>query len=88
VTPSTQICIWRAMMDRLPTKVNLSRRSVQLDNLVCPICKRLEETTLYSVCSGIGGMGWLWEMGRIGFWWAWVYFYTLLSFLFNDVKQK
>lgn len=44
-------------MDRLPTKVNLSRRSVQLDNLVCPICKRLEETTLYSVCSGIGGMG-------------------------------
>ncbi|GJW95349.1 hypothetical protein Tco_0175021 [Tanacetum coccineum] len=34
----------RAVLDRLPTQVNLLRRGVQLASTSCPICGNVEET--------------------------------------------
>ncbi|GKG16495.1 RNA-directed DNA polymerase, eukaryota [Tanacetum coccineum] len=34
---------WRASQDRLPSKLNLLRRGVQVDNLMCPICNSVQE---------------------------------------------
>jgi len=33
----------RALLDKLPTKVNLFKRGVQLGTYFCPLCKRVEE---------------------------------------------
>ena len=38
------IFIWRAIQRRLPTKVNLIRRGVKIDNSLCKWCNRVEET--------------------------------------------
>jgi len=43
VVPSV-MSVWRALLDRLPTKVNLFRRGVQLETYVYPLLKRVEET--------------------------------------------
>ncbi|GJU28730.1 putative RNA-directed DNA polymerase [Tanacetum coccineum] len=38
------ICVWRASLDRLPTRTNLSHRGVVLPSLSCPLCSNaLEE---------------------------------------------
>ncbi|GJU86058.1 RNA-directed DNA polymerase, eukaryota, reverse transcriptase zinc-binding domain protein [Tanacetum coccineum] len=38
------ICVWRAYLDRLPTRTNLSNRGVLLPSLSCPLCSNaLEE---------------------------------------------
>ncbi|GKA80488.1 RNA-directed DNA polymerase, eukaryota, partial [Tanacetum coccineum] len=34
---------WRARRDRLPTRVNLSRRGVLLDSHLCPLCNAAME---------------------------------------------
>ena len=34
----TKVCVWRAMTDRLPTRVNLIRRGVNIQNILCPLC--------------------------------------------------
>lgn len=43
-TQEVSICVWRAVIDRLPTRVNLLRRGVLLASLSCPICGNVEET--------------------------------------------
>jgi len=35
---------WRLLWDRLPTKANLRARQVQISDLTCPFCRRVEET--------------------------------------------
>nr|GFA61997.1 RNA-directed DNA polymerase, eukaryota [Tanacetum cinerariifolium] len=37
------ILIWRARQDCLPTRVNLVRRSINVDSCVCPICSTGED---------------------------------------------
>ncbi|GJY29268.1 integrase, catalytic region, zinc finger, CCHC-type containing protein, partial [Tanacetum coccineum] len=37
------IFIWRARLDRLPTRSNLANRGVVLDSLLCPICGSVPE---------------------------------------------
>ena len=44
-TPSKFLMFaWRLLWDRLPTKVNLRARQVQILDLTCPFCRRGEET--------------------------------------------
>jgi len=38
VAPSAIVSAWRILLDRLPTRLNLARRGVQLANLLCPLC--------------------------------------------------
>ncbi|GJT81181.1 RNA-directed DNA polymerase, eukaryota [Tanacetum coccineum] len=38
---------WRARRDRLPTRVNLSRRGVLLDSHLCPLCNAAMEDVQY-----------------------------------------
>jgi len=43
-TGASKVCVWRAMIDRLPTRVNLIRRGVNIHNNFCPLCSKAEET--------------------------------------------
>jgi len=45
VTGSTQLCVWRAMLEKLPTRSNLARRGAIISSNLCPLCKKVEETT-------------------------------------------
>ncbi|XP_021995848.1 uncharacterized protein LOC110893033 [Helianthus annuus] len=44
---------WRRNLDRLPTKVNLRRRNVDIPSVMCPLCGDYEETVdhLFTTCS-------------------------------------
>jgi len=52
IPPSTIVCAWRILLDRLPTRANLGRRGVQLGNACCPLCHEGVEPTqhLFSSC--------------------------------------
>ncbi|GKC82071.1 RNA-directed DNA polymerase, eukaryota, partial [Tanacetum coccineum] len=41
----TNIFIWKARRDCLPTRFNLSRKGVMLDSILCPLCDHAVETT-------------------------------------------
>jgi len=45
MAPSVIVCVWRLLLDKLPTRANLSRRGVQLGNTWCPLCQEGVETT-------------------------------------------
>ncbi|KAL5131494.1 hypothetical protein HKD37_12G034380 [Glycine soja] len=47
VPPKVLSFAWRLLWDRLPTKDNLSRRQIQLDNDLCPLCQTQPETASY-----------------------------------------
>nr|GEZ36690.1 RNA-directed DNA polymerase, eukaryota [Tanacetum cinerariifolium] len=34
---------WRVFLDRLPTRMNLCRRNIQVPDLSCPVCKNVDE---------------------------------------------
>jgi len=38
IAPSALVCVWRIVLDRLPTRANLVRRRVQLGNAWCSLC--------------------------------------------------
>ncbi|GJX30972.1 RNA-directed DNA polymerase, eukaryota, reverse transcriptase zinc-binding domain protein [Tanacetum coccineum] len=38
------ICVWRASLNRLPTRPNLVLRRISLDSVLCPFCDSVEET--------------------------------------------
>ena len=38
VPPSTLVCAWRILLDRLPTRANLGRRGVLLRTVCYPLC--------------------------------------------------
>ncbi|GJV77012.1 RNA-directed DNA polymerase, eukaryota [Tanacetum coccineum] len=37
------VFVWRARLDRLPTRVNLDRRGVIIDSVLCPLCGAVSE---------------------------------------------
>ncbi|GJX46081.1 RNA-directed DNA polymerase, eukaryota, reverse transcriptase zinc-binding domain protein [Tanacetum coccineum] len=37
------ICVWRASLNRLPTRANLASRGVDLDSANCPFCNNITE---------------------------------------------
>ena len=39
-----RVHVWRAILDRLPTKDNLSKRGVPLPNISCPLCNNAPES--------------------------------------------
>ncbi|KAL5184931.1 Kinesin-like protein KIN-7O [Glycine soja] len=51
---------WRLLRDRLPTKSNLQARQVQIPDLNCPFCGRMEEDAshLFIHCSKIQPLWW------------------------------
>jgi len=52
IPPSIAVCLWRLVLDRLPTKSKLSRRGAIVSNLACPMCLKGEETSqhLFFTC--------------------------------------
>ncbi|KAJ9553570.1 hypothetical protein OSB04_017615 [Centaurea solstitialis] len=44
VPTKIRMLIWRARLDRLPTKVNLVKRGVAIDNVGCELCNLQDET--------------------------------------------
>jgi len=52
VAPTAQLCVWRAFLNRLPTRTNLVRRGVHLTNILCPMCNKYDETVnhLFITC--------------------------------------
>ena len=51
---------WRLLRDRLPTKSNLRARQVQISDMNCPFCRRMEEDAshLFIHCSKIQPLWW------------------------------
>jgi len=45
VASSAQVCMWRAMQEKLPTRGNLVRRGVSVPSNLCPLCSKVEETS-------------------------------------------
>ncbi|GJY90607.1 RNA-directed DNA polymerase, eukaryota [Tanacetum coccineum] len=41
------VFVWRARRDRLPTRLNLSRRGVAVDSSLCPLCDIAVEDSFY-----------------------------------------
>ena len=39
-----QVCAWRVLLGKLPTRVNLVRRQVMMLSTVCPLCNNKDET--------------------------------------------
>ena len=54
------IFAWRLIRDRLPTKVNLRRRNVEINDPTCPFCKNKEEdaTHFFFSCSKFLRLWW------------------------------
>jgi len=52
IVPLAIICAWTLLLDRLPTRVNLARRGIQVGNVCCPLCNDGVESTqhLFSTC--------------------------------------
>ncbi|KAH1215225.1 putative ribonuclease H protein [Glycine max] len=52
--------VWRLLKDRLPTRVNLRRRQVEVEDSTCPFCRNMEESArhLFFQCSGILPVWW------------------------------
>lgn len=43
IPPKAPVFTWRLINDRLPTKVNLRRRQVEISDSLCPLCNNSEE---------------------------------------------
>ena len=43
IPAKAQIFAWRLIKDRLPTKANLRRRQIQMNDTICPFCRSKEE---------------------------------------------
>ena len=60
ILAKTSIFAWRLIRDRLPTKSNLRRRHVEVNDLMCPFCGNKEEDAahLFFNCSKILPLWW------------------------------
>ena len=52
--------VWRLMRDRLPTKLNLTRRNIDINDTLCPFCTEKEEDAghLFFSCHQIRQIWW------------------------------
>jgi len=50
--PLVIVGAWRILLDKLPTRINLARRGVQLANQLCPLCQKDVESIdhLFNTC--------------------------------------
>ncbi|KAJ9547496.1 hypothetical protein OSB04_020039 [Centaurea solstitialis] len=53
--------MWRLLLNRIPTRTNLSKRGVNTPSLLCPLCNLEEETVdhLFCSCSAVKDL-WKW----------------------------
>ena len=60
IPPKVVVFAWRLFRDRLPTKSNLTRRNVALNDTSCPFCRRTEEDAahLFLHCHKILPLWW------------------------------
>ena len=51
---------WRIIQDRLPTKTNLHRRNVEINDSMCPFCRNFEEDAahLFFSCDKVMPLWW------------------------------
>ncbi|XP_022014457.1 uncharacterized protein LOC110913948 [Helianthus annuus] len=54
------IFMWRALLDRLPTKTTLSRTDIHMENTLCAFCEDGEETVVH-VFTGCGFSMGVWD---------------------------
>ena len=66
VPKKVNIFVWRALRGRLPVRVELDRRGVDLDSVLCPSCKSFVETCTHSLITCDLAMG-VWD--KIFNWW-------------------
>ena len=54
------IFAWRLIQDKLPTKANLRKKRVELQEYLCPLCRSVEETAshLFFHCSKVSPLWW------------------------------
>ena len=45
ILPAAQVLAWRVLKNKIATKVNLDRRGVVVDNILCCLCRVQEEPT-------------------------------------------
>ncbi|XP_006580700.1 uncharacterized protein LOC114411169 [Glycine soja] len=60
IPPKAAIFTWRLLKDRLPTRANLHRRNVGLQEVTCPLCHVEQEEAghLFFHCSQTNGLWW------------------------------
>ena len=60
ISSKTCFFVWRIIRDRLPTKINLRRRHVEINDVLCPFCMNNEEDAvhLFFQCSKILPLWW------------------------------
>ena len=60
IPSKTSVFAWRLISDRLPTKLNLRRRHVEINYMLCLFCRNKEEdaTHLFFHCSKILPIWW------------------------------
>ena len=66
VPKKVNIFVWRALRGRLLVRVELDRRGVDLDSVLCPSCKSFVETCTHSLITCDLAMG-VWD--KIFNWW-------------------
>ncbi|GJZ63733.1 RNA-directed DNA polymerase, eukaryota, reverse transcriptase zinc-binding domain protein, partial [Tanacetum coccineum] len=59
------IFVWRALKGRLPVRVKLDRRGIDLDSVLCPCCNNIVETCAHSLVTCDLAMS-VWEKISIG----------------------
>ncbi|XP_021992114.1 uncharacterized protein LOC110888926 [Helianthus annuus] len=59
--PKANLLAWRSVQGRIPTRVELSKRGVQVGNVLCPNCGQMEETVdhLLVSCATTRALWWL-----------------------------
>ena len=60
IPPKAAIFTWRLLKDRLPTRANLHRRNVELQDTTCPLCHSEQEEAghIFFHCSFTIGLWW------------------------------
>jgi len=69
---------WRLLRDKLPTRANLRRRQIELEDTTCPLCRRVEETAghLFFNCSKV-----------LPVWWESLYWVSIVGVFLHNPKQ-
>jgi len=69
---------WRLLRDRLPTRANLRRRQIELEDSTCPFCRSVEETAghLFFHCSKV-----------LPVWWESLSWVNIVGFFPHNPKQ-
>ena len=82
--PSAVFLAWRVLENRIATRVNLVRRGVVVENLVCCLCGKVEESSshLFSICD------FAWRVWCLCFEWLGVSFVIHLDPMQNFIQFR